>query len=135
MPTRRAEPTFVDVAHHGTVNTSYSPFEGTITPYANAIPPVDAFGQPAKLDVVREIADRHGLVVIEDSWRLPGVRVYGHQGREQCLLARHSASGCSGRGPRPVLARQGRLSLERSVFFSYSPWSGLCLDGVSSGSR
>jgi len=28
--------------------------------------PVDAFGRPARLDVIREIADRHGLVVIED---------------------------------------------------------------------
>ena|GEM_PF-4406324 len=28
---------------------------------------MDAFGQPARLDVIREIADRHGLVVIEDS--------------------------------------------------------------------
>jgi len=62
----RAKPVFVDV-EEDTGNIDPSRIEDAITPRTKAILPVDAFGQPAKLDVIREIADRRGLVVIEDS--------------------------------------------------------------------
>ena len=57
---------FVDI-EPDTANIDPNPIEDAITPRTKAILPVDAFGQPARLDVIREIADRHGLVVIEDS--------------------------------------------------------------------
>jgi perosamine synthetase len=62
----RAKPVFVDV-DEDTGNIDPSHIEDAITPRTRAILPVDAFGQPAKLDIIREIADRYGLVVIEDS--------------------------------------------------------------------
>jgi len=62
----RAKPVFVDI-EPDTANIDPNLIEDAITPRTKAILPVDAFGQPARLDVIREIADRHGLVVIEDS--------------------------------------------------------------------
>ncbi|MFY9133841.1 MAG: DegT/DnrJ/EryC1/StrS family aminotransferase [Bacillota bacterium] len=62
----RAKPVFVDI-EPDTANIDPRLIEDAITPRTKAILPVDAFGQPAKLDIVRDIARRHGLVVIEDS--------------------------------------------------------------------
>jgi len=62
----RAKPVCVDI-ELDTANINPDLIEDAITPRTKAILPVDAFGQPAKLDVIREIADRHGLKVIEDS--------------------------------------------------------------------
>ncbi|MGE5587567.1 MAG: DegT/DnrJ/EryC1/StrS family aminotransferase [Clostridia bacterium] len=64
----RAKPVFVDI-EPDTANIDPALIEDAITPRTKAILPVDAFGQPARLDVIREIADRHGLVVIEDPCR------------------------------------------------------------------
>jgi len=62
----RARPVFVDIKL-GTANIDPGLIEDAITPRTKAILPVDAFGQPARLDAIREIASRHGLRVIEDS--------------------------------------------------------------------
>ncbi|NLS44914.1 MAG: DegT/DnrJ/EryC1/StrS family aminotransferase [Firmicutes bacterium] len=62
----RAKPIFVDI-EPDTANIDPNLIEGAITPRTKAILPVDAFGQPARLDVIREIADNYGLAVIEDS--------------------------------------------------------------------
>jgi perosamine synthetase len=62
----RAKPVFVDI-EPDTANIDPSLIEDAITPRTRAILPVDAFGQPAKLDIIRELARRHGLAVIEDS--------------------------------------------------------------------
>jgi perosamine synthetase len=42
-----------------------------------AILPVDAFGQPAGYDYIREVAERHGLVVIEDACEAIGAEYKG----------------------------------------------------------
>ncbi|MDY7077881.1 MAG: DegT/DnrJ/EryC1/StrS family aminotransferase [Chloroflexota bacterium] len=44
-----------------------------------AILPVDAFGQPADYDPIREVAERHGLAVIEDSCEAIGAEYKGRQ--------------------------------------------------------
>jgi perosamine synthetase len=62
----RAKPICVDI-ELDTANIDPNLIEQAITSRTKAILPVDAFGQPAKMDAVREIADRHGLKVIEDS--------------------------------------------------------------------
>jgi perosamine synthetase len=62
----RAKPVCVDI-EWDTANIDVDLIEAAITPRTKAILPVDAFGQPPRLDVIRQIADRHGLVVIEDS--------------------------------------------------------------------
>ena len=62
----RAKPVCVDI-ELDTANINPDLIEDAITPRTKAILPVDAFGQPAKMDVIKDIADRHGLKVIEDS--------------------------------------------------------------------
>ncbi|MGI9860922.1 DegT/DnrJ/EryC1/StrS family aminotransferase [Moorella naiadis] len=62
----RARPVFVDIESE-TGNIDPNLIEEAITPRTKAILPVDAFGQPARLEVIRDIGRRHGLVVIEDA--------------------------------------------------------------------
>lgn len=62
----RAKSVFVDI-EESTGNLDPERIKAAITPRTRAILPVDAFGQPAPLDEIRDIARRHGLVVIEDS--------------------------------------------------------------------
>ncbi|MEW6048869.1 MAG: DegT/DnrJ/EryC1/StrS family aminotransferase [Bacillota bacterium] len=74
----RARPVFVDVeAETGNINPEL--IEAAITPRTKAIIPVDAFGQPARLDAIRDIADQHGLVVIEDSCESLGSEYKGRK--------------------------------------------------------
>jgi perosamine synthetase len=72
----RAKPVFVDI-EKDTGNIDPDLIEDAITPRTKAILPVDAFGQPARLDSIRQIADRHGLVVIEDSCEALGSEYKG----------------------------------------------------------
>lgn len=44
----------------------------TTSPWPKVILVTDAFGQPARLEAIRDIARRHGLVFIGDSCRSPG---------------------------------------------------------------
>lgn len=72
----RARPVFVDV-EADTGNIDPALIEAAITPRTKAILPVDAFGQPARLDRIREIARRHELVVIEDACEAIGSEYKG----------------------------------------------------------
>ncbi len=72
----RAKPVFIDI-EPDTANMDASLIEEAITPQTRAILAVDAFGQPAKLDVMRDIADQHDLVFIEDSCEAIGSEYKG----------------------------------------------------------
>lgn len=48
-----------------------------ITPRTKAIVPVDLYGHPAPLYEIKEIADRHGLVVVEDACQAGGSEING----------------------------------------------------------
>jgi len=61
-----ARPVFVDVEPVG-YNIDPSKIEAAITPRTKAILPVSLYGQPADMDAINEIAERHGLAVIEDA--------------------------------------------------------------------
>jgi dTDP-4-amino-4,6-dideoxygalactose transaminase len=61
-----AIPVFVDVDDK-TFNIDVNSIEEKITSRTKAINPVHLFGQPSDLDRVKEIADKHDLLVIEDS--------------------------------------------------------------------
>ncbi|MCG0278944.1 MAG: DegT/DnrJ/EryC1/StrS family aminotransferase [Thermanaeromonas sp.] len=74
----RAKPVFVDVEPE-TGNIDPELIKEAITPRTKAILPVDAFGQPARLDAIRDIARRHGLVVIEDACEALGSEYKGHK--------------------------------------------------------
>lgn len=61
-----AEPVFVDI-DLDTFNMDPALLEAAITPRTTAIMPVHAFGLPADMDPILDIARRHGLPVVEDA--------------------------------------------------------------------
>lgn len=58
-------------------NISPDRIEEAITPRTRAIMPVHLYGTPANMDAVREVAQRHGLRVIEDAAQAHGARYQG----------------------------------------------------------
>ncbi|MEO6312487.1 MAG: DegT/DnrJ/EryC1/StrS family aminotransferase [Sphingomicrobium sp.] len=61
-----AKPVFVDIVPD-TFTMDPAHIETKITPRTRAIMPVHLYGQAADMDPIMEIADRHGLTVIEDA--------------------------------------------------------------------
>jgi len=79
-----AQPVFVDV-DSATYTLDPERFEKAITPRTRAVIPVHLFGQPADMDPILDIAERHGLSVIEDACQAHGARYRGRR------------AGCMGR--------------------------------------
>src|SRR4029077_19488421 len=52
-----------------------SRLEAAITPKTKAIMPVDLYGQAAQIPELREIADRHGVLLIEDACQAHGAAI------------------------------------------------------------
>ena len=73
-----AKPVFVDIDPR-TGNIDPALIEAAITERTRAILPVHAFGQPADMDPIWEIARRHDLVVIEDACEALGAEYKGRQ--------------------------------------------------------
>jgi dTDP-4-amino-4,6-dideoxygalactose transaminase len=71
-----ATPVFADV-DPATLNMDPAAVEAAITERTRAIVAVDMFGYPCELDELRAIAERHGLVVIEDSAEALGAEYKG----------------------------------------------------------
>lgn len=97
-----ATPVFVDI-EPGTYNLDASKLEAAITPRTKAIMPVHIFGQCADMDAIQEVADRHGIMVIEDACQAIGAT---YRGRKAGALGRAAAFsffpsknlGCAGDG-------------------------------------
>jgi dTDP-4-amino-4,6-dideoxygalactose transaminase len=66
-----AVPIFVDVDLK-TFNMDVSQIEQKITPRTKAIMPVHIFGQPADMDEILQIAQKHNIIVIEDACQAIG---------------------------------------------------------------
>jgi dTDP-4-amino-4,6-dideoxygalactose transaminase len=71
-----ARPVFVDI-EPDTYNLDPSLVEAAVTSRTRAIMPVDLYGHPAAIGELREIADRHGLVLIEDACQSHGASIDG----------------------------------------------------------
>ncbi|MFN3729437.1 MAG: DegT/DnrJ/EryC1/StrS family aminotransferase [Fimbriimonadaceae bacterium] len=75
-----AVPIFVDV-ELDSMNLDPSLLDAVVTPRTKAIMPVHLFGRPAEMDGVMEVAQRHGLKVIEDCAQSFGAEHHGARGR------------------------------------------------------
>jgi perosamine synthetase len=71
-----ATPVFADVTSD-TLNLDPAQVEGKISPRTRAILPVDYAGHPADLAAIREIARKHGSIVIEDACHALGAEYGG----------------------------------------------------------
>jgi dTDP-4-amino-4,6-dideoxygalactose transaminase len=66
-----AQPVLVDIDPQ-TYNIDVTKIEAAITPETRAIIPVHLYGLPAEMETIRQLADRYGLVVIEDACQAHG---------------------------------------------------------------
>ena len=71
--------------------------ERKITRKSRAVMPVDPFGQPARLPEIHQVAERHGLTVIEDAACALGAEIQGRR------CGGWSGAGCLSFHPRKVL--------------------------------
>ncbi len=71
-----ATPVFVDI-EPDTYLIDAARIEGAITPRTRAICPVHLFGLVADMDMIRAIADRHGVAVVEDACQAHGATFRG----------------------------------------------------------
>jgi perosamine synthetase len=71
-----ASPAFADIDPR-TYNLDPAAVEAAITPKTKAVVAVDIFGYPCELDPIREICERHGLVLIDDSCEALGAEYKG----------------------------------------------------------
>lgn len=73
-----ARPVLVDV-EPDTYNLDPALLESAITPATRAVIPVHLYGQPANMDLILAIAQKHGLRVIEDACQAHGARYKGRR--------------------------------------------------------
>ena len=73
-----ATPVFADI-DPVTFNIDPAAVERKITPRTKAIIPVHLFGQAADMDPIMELANKHGLVVIEDACQAIGAEYKGRR--------------------------------------------------------
>lgn len=77
------KPVFIDIDPK-TYNLSPVLIEAAITPKTKAIMPVSLYGQCADFDAINEIANKHGIPVIEDAAQSFGAT---YKGRKSCALS------------------------------------------------
>lgn len=71
-------PVFVDI-DPSTFNTTSELVEAAITPKTRAIIVIHTFGRPVDVPSLRELADRHGIYLIEDACEALGTEINGRK--------------------------------------------------------
>jgi dTDP-4-amino-4,6-dideoxygalactose transaminase len=69
-----ARPVFVDI-NPGDFTMDPALVEAAITPRTKAVMPVSLYGQPADMPAIADIAERHGLAVVEDAAQAHGAAI------------------------------------------------------------
>ncbi len=82
-----AQVVFVD-CDEKSYNIDVSQIEAAVTERTKAIVPVHLYGQPADMQAIRDIADRHGLRVVEDAAQAHGARY------EDCAVGTLGDAAC-----------------------------------------
>jgi dTDP-4-amino-4,6-dideoxygalactose transaminase len=95
-----AKPVFVDIDRR-TFNIDPQQVEATITPRTKAILPVHLFGQPAEMDGILKLAQKHKLKLIEDCAQSFGATYRGQKS------GAHGDAGCFSFYPSKNLAAFG----------------------------
>jgi dTDP-4-amino-4,6-dideoxygalactose transaminase len=81
----QARPVFIDIEPtYFTMDPAK--IERAVTPRTKAIVPVHLYGQPADMDAIRDVADRHRLIVIEDACQSHGSEYKGRRCGSMGLL-------------------------------------------------
>jgi dTDP-4-amino-4,6-dideoxygalactose transaminase len=140
-----ARPVFVDI---DPVSYTMDPamLEKAITSRTKAIIPVHLYGQPADMDAINAIANRHNIPVIEDSCQAHGARYKGRRagslGRAACFSFYPSKNlGACGEGGAvttndPELAKKVRMLRDHGSVKKYEhdfPAYNLRLEGIQGG--
>ncbi len=90
VPSNTYIATWLAVTHCGAIPVPVEPdilthninpalIEAAITPRTRAIMPVHLYGLPAEMDSINQIAEKHGLIVIEDAAQSQGARYKGRR--------------------------------------------------------
>jgi dTDP-4-amino-4,6-dideoxygalactose transaminase len=106
-----ARPVFADV-DPGTLQLTRESVEAKITPRTRAILPVHFAGQACDLDGFAALAQRHGLVVIEDAAHAAGTEYRGHRigaGPNTACFSFHPAKNLTTAEGGMVTARDAQL--------------------------
>jgi perosamine synthetase len=113
-----ARPVFVD-ADPRTWNIDVQKIEAKIGPRTKAIMPVHIFGNPCDMDGIRAIAEKHGLLVVEDAAEAHGAEYRGRKAGALSKIAGFSFFSnkiiATGEGGMVVTDDQGLY--ERSLYF------------------
>jgi dTDP-4-amino-4,6-dideoxygalactose transaminase len=84
-----AEPVFCDVIGASELNLDPQDVAAAVTPRTRAVLALHYAGFPCAMDAIAEIADRHGLAVVEDAAHAPGAsfdgRMCGTLGQAGCF--------------------------------------------------
>lgn len=112
-------PVFVDI-DYDTMNIDPAKIEAAITPKTRAIIVVHLHGLSAEMDPIMDIANRHGLKVIEDACQAHGAKYKGRKvgtiGHCAAFSFNQNKLLCSGEGGAFVTDDEGMLAKAQSLW-------------------
>jgi perosamine synthetase len=113
-----ATPVFADI-DPDTLNLDPAAVEAAITPRTKAILPVHIFGYPAELAELEAIAERHGLVIVEDACEALGAeyrgRPIGSSGRPAVFAFYPNKQMTTGEGGAVAVGSEEEWALLKSL--------------------